>query len=202
MLPSDASAALAPVVAAFERLQVPYYVGGSAASSSFGIARSTLDIDLVADLALRHVAEFVASLGTAYYSDARMISDAIIRKSCFNLIHLATSFKVDVFAVKGRPYDRVAMQRIGKRSIDEAVPEVQYFVAAAEDVVLAKLEWYRLGDEVSETQWRDVLGVLSLQKHRLDRDYLSHWAVELGVADLLERAWNEVPADNPKSPVE
>lgn len=196
MISSDAAAAIAPVVAAFERLGVPYYVGGSAASSSFGVARSTLDIDLIADLALRHVAEFVASLETAYYADARMISDAITRKSCFNLIHLATSFKVDIFAVKRRPYDRVVLQRIGKRPIDEAAPDVQYFVAAAEDVVLAKLEWYRLGDEVSETQWRDVLGVLSLQRNRLDRAYLSHWAAELRVADLLERAWQEVPQDS------
>lgn len=193
MVPSDASAAVAPVVAAFERLGVAYYVGGSAASSSFGIARSTLDIDLVADLALRHVPAFVSALGTAYYADARMISDAIARKSCFNLIHLPTSFKVDVFAVKNRPYDRVALQRTSKRPIDEATPDVQYFVAAPEDVVLAKLEWYRLGDEVSETQWRDVLGVLTLQRHNLDRAYLSHWAAELGVADLLERAWREVP---------
>jgi hypothetical protein len=59
------------------------------------------------------------------------------------------------------------------------------FVTTAEDIILAKLEWYWMGDEVSDQQWRDILGVLLVQADRLDRDYLRKWAIELGVADLL-----------------
>jgi hypothetical protein len=51
-----------------------------------------------------------------------------------------------------------------------------------------KLRWYRLGNEVSDQQWRDLLTVTKVQRARLDLAYLRRWAVELGVADLLVRA--------------
>ena len=63
---------------------------------------------------------------------------------------------------------------------------------AWEDVVLAKLEWFRLGGEVSERQWRDILGVLKTQRDSLDIAYLQHWAKALAVADLLERTLIEL----------
>lgn len=105
---NDALNAVLPVIEAFQRLGVPYFVGGSLASSAHGVVRATLDADLVADLKPQHVAGMVAALQTDYYISAGMIHDALARRSCFNLIHLATSFKVDVFVLKGRPYDRAA----------------------------------------------------------------------------------------------
>ena len=65
------------------------------------------------------------------------------------------------------------------------------YVSTAEDIILAKLEWYRQGGEVSDRQWRDILGVLKVQAGRLDSDHLRKWAAELGVADLLMRAMEE-----------
>ena len=188
---ADALTALLPVIDAFERLGVPNYVGGSLASSAHGVVRATLDADLVADLGPQHVAGLVEALRADYYIDAGMIRSAIATRSCFNLIHLATSFKVDVFVLKGRAYDRAALARKEKRSIDTDSPEIQVFLASPEDTVLAKLEWYRLGDEVSDRQWRDVLGIFKLQQGRLDWDYLEKWAGELKVADLLGRARRE-----------
>lgn len=195
MLPSDTLTAVAPFVAELERLGVAYYVGGSVASSTHGIPRSSLDVDIVADLASQHVSPLVDALKSIYYIDARMIHDAIARRSCFNLIHLATSFKVDVFAVKDRRYGRVALDRIRKKCVNAENPTTEFFLASPEDIVLAKLEWYRLGDEVSERQWNDVMGVLKVQADALDRLYLEKWAAELGVADLLEKAWKEVETE-------
>jgi len=187
----DLVAAVAPAVRALERFGVEYYVGGSVASSAYGYTRTTADVDLVANLAPKHVAPLVEALLPDYYVSAPMISDAIARSSCFNIIHLATSFKVDVFAVKNREYDRVALGRIQEKSVDPEHPSARFFFASPEDIVLSKLEWFRLGDEVSETQWRDVIGVLKVQENSIDRAYLEKWAAELGIADLLERAWNE-----------
>ncbi|MCG2682756.1 MAG: hypothetical protein L6306_03985, partial [Planctomycetales bacterium] len=75
--------------------------------------------------------------------------------------------------------------------------EARFFLPSPEDVVLSKLEWYRLGDEVSERQWRDIAGVMKVNRASLDRKYMEQWAVELGVADLLAKAWKEVEADGP-----
>ncbi len=190
----DAITAMKPVVAEFRRLCVRYYVGGSIASIVYGQSRSTIDVDLIADLGPEHVAPLVEALHDEYYISEGMIVEAIARKSGFNLIHLPTSFKVDVFIVKDREYDRVALQRIRSDSLEDEDPSAQFFVASAEDIVLSKLEWFRLGHEVSERQWIDVLGVLKVQQNALDRAYLTKWATELDVADLLKRAWKEAEA--------
>ena len=195
MLPPETIAALNPVVAEFEKLAVAYYIGGSIVSSVLGFPRSTLDVDIVADLAPKHVAPLVDALKTRYYIAGPMILDAIARRSCFNLIHFETSFKVDVFVVKNRPYDRQVFSRITKPQTNPGTPS--FFLASAEDIILAKLEWYRLGDEMSERQWNDVLGVMKVNGLSLDRPYLDRWAVELGVADLLAKAWNEAEGDRP-----
>ena len=69
--------------------------------------------------------------------------------------------------------------------------KVSLFVLSPEDIVLAKLEWYRMGNEISDRQWRDILGVLMIQQGQLDHPYLRRMADMLGVEDLLERALQE-----------
>lgn len=93
----------------------------------------------------------------------------------------------DVFILKDRPFDReVFARRMGTPLFGES--EGYFSVVTAEDTILLKLEWYRLGGEVSDRQWNDVRGVVKTQHDRLDRVYLQHWASEIGVSDLLERA--------------
>lgn len=48
-----------------------------------------------------------------------------------------------------------------------------------------------MGGEVSDRQWRDILGVMKIREGDLDFDYLRKWARELNVIDLFERALNE-----------
>lgn len=187
----DAVTAVLPVVAALERLGIRYYIGGSVASSAYGHVRTTLDVDLVADLQPQHVGPLAAALEGSYYVSVAVIHEALARRSCFNLIHLATMFKVDVFVVGQHAYDRQAFARIRPGLIDDDNPASRVLFASPEDVILSKLQWYRLGEEVSETQWRDVLGVMRAQGESLDREYLHRWAAELGLADLLEKAWEE-----------
>jgi hypothetical protein len=96
-------------------------------------------------------------------------------------------FKVDVFISKQRPFDRSQFQRRVKVVV-ATHPERAAYVATPEDTILAKLEWYKAGQQASDRQWRDAIGVVQAQGSRLDTAYLRHWADVLGLSDLLERA--------------
>jgi hypothetical protein len=187
MSDSDLVAALRPLAEALDALGVRYYLGGSVASSAHGVARASLDADVVALLEPQHVEALAARLMGAYYIPMARLRSAVATRSSCNFIHLATMFKIDLFVSKGRPFDRVAAARARDEVIDEGPAAPRFPVASPEDTVLAKLEWFRLGGETSERQWWDVVGVLRVTPN-VDRAYLEHWAASLDVADLLRRA--------------
>jgi hypothetical protein len=191
---SDVIAALEPVVEALESLGVRYYVGGSLASSTHGVPRASIDADVIAELRLDHVAPLVARLEPAYYVDEGRVHAAVLARRSFNAIHLATMFKVDVFVAKARPFDAEAMTRARPETLEETPGARRFVVASAEDTLLAKLEWFRAGGEVSDRQWADILGILNAAGARLDQAYLARWAEALGVRDLLDRARGDASA--------
>lgn len=192
MTAPDLVAALLPVIEALDSLGVRYYVGGSVASSIHGVPRASIDADVIAELHAEHVAPLAARLSALFYLDDARMRDAVERRLSFNVIHLATMFKVDVFVSKGRPFDVEASGRARLESLGESPEAPKARVASPEDTLLAKLEWYRRGGESSERQWSDIAGLLRVRAGRLDLAYLVDWAEALGVADLLERASRQV----------
>jgi hypothetical protein len=191
MSQSPVLTAMLPVIETLDHLRIDYYVGGAVASLAYGIYRTTADVDIIAEIPLEQVDAFVESLKDTYYVDADMIKDAIWHRSEFNVIHLGTMFKVDVFLPQRRPFDRSVYQRVRKSELQILDERFLVNMESPEDVILTKLEWYKMGAEVSDRQWGDILGVLKVQKQLLNREYLCHWAIEIGVANLLARAFQE-----------
>ncbi len=187
----DILVALTPVVVALEELGVRYHIGGSVASSAHGIARATVDVDLVVELSEEGALPLAQTLRPSFYVDEDSVRSAVRDRGSFNLIHLATMVKIDVFVSKGRPFDRSVQERARPERLDEDPTSRTFFVESPEDVILSKLQWYRAGGDASRKQWADVLGVLKAQAGALDREYLTKWAASLGMPDLLARALGE-----------
>lgn len=190
------------ILAAFDRLEIHFFVGGSVASGTYGLPRQTNDIDMVADIAGEDIPDLHNELSQSFYADEEEIRQAVDRGRSFNLIHLKSAFKFDIFPVGSNRFARSELLR--RRYTTASVPgieNIEFPVASAEDTILSKLVWFRKGGSVSERQWQDIQGVIRVQVGRLDHIYLDKWAAELGVVDLLAKAISlGSQPDYPKTP--
>jgi len=189
MTSPDILIALKSVITAFNELSIPYYIGGSLASSVYGMPRTTLDADIVANISLNHITALKSKLKKEYYIDENMIKNAIKSSSSFNLIHLETAIKIDVFVYKDNPYQQNAIERRVEDTLIENDQNSKFYFASPEDIIINKLKWYQIGNRVSERQWLDVIGVIKIQGNTLDKTYLKKWAIKLELIELLEKAF-------------
>jgi hypothetical protein len=178
------------VLEVLQRFGIAYHLGGSYASAIHGVPRQTHDVDVVADMGPGHVTGFTRALEGDFFVDEQAVARAVSERTSVNLVHLATGVKVDLFIKGTTAFDASEFKRrVVVRLGDERPQDV--FVKSAEDTVLRKLLWFRLGGEVSDRQWQDVRGIVSVQGDRLDVDYLTRSADDLGVRDLLDRVLTE-----------
>ncbi|RRR67620.1 MAG: hypothetical protein EI684_18710 [Candidatus Viridilinea halotolerans] len=176
--------ALNPVIDVLERLDVGHYIGGSVASITYGVPRSTMDVDIALQLTRRDIGAFVASLTAHYYIDGESVREAVSNQSSFNLIPLRGAVKLDLFVPERSPFMQSVFERVRYVPLapDASRP---YCLPSAEDIILLKLRWYALGNRTSSTQRGDVIGVLQTQAELLDLAYLRRWAAFLKLSDLL-----------------
>jgi hypothetical protein len=156
---------------------------GSFASSYHGMPRATQDIDFVVAPGPGQVESFVRLLPeTEYYVDLQTALDALSRQSQFNVIDLATGWKIDLIIRKSRPF---SIEEFDRREPVE-VEGLRLFIASAEDVVLSKLEWARGG--ASARQIEDAAGILRVRSSGLDQEYLGRWVRTLDLAPQWQAA--------------
>ncbi|HBE20421.1 MAG TPA: hypothetical protein DEG17_15225 [Cyanobacteria bacterium UBA11149] len=172
-------------------LSIPYYVGGSVASSTHGEPRATQDVDIIVDIKTQEVEPLIQALSGEFYISEIAVNDAINGKvSSFNVIHLESVAKADIFVMKNEPF---ALSKMERRQIHIPFnnPEKAFYICTPEDTILQKLVWHRMAFGDSPRQWRDILGVLKLQGDTLDFDYLWEWAETLHLESDLDRAFSE-----------
>jgi Nucleotidyltransferase of unknown function (DUF6036) len=170
------------ITSALDRAQIPYMLTGSFASAYHGVPRATQDIDLVIEATEERLRTFVQLLpDDQYYVDLDAALDACKRQSLFNVIDMATGWKVDLIVCKSRAYSQTEFSRRKRLHVQG----IDLFVASAEDVVLSKLEWAKLAK--SQRHIADAAGILRIKMSLLDRTYLEKWISVLGLTDQ----WNE-----------
>jgi hypothetical protein len=170
-----------------EKENIPYLVGGSLASSLYGIPRLTQDIDIVAELSETGLKKIIPVLSDAFYVDEAMALDAIRRGKSFNIIDKEFLFKVDVFISGKDDLSIEEMRRRVRHTIADSGSQTMY-LCSPEDIIAHKLYWFKLGDGVSERQWNDAVNVIKVQGNRLDHEYLKQICAARGVLNLLQKA--------------
>lgn len=175
-----------------DTLSIPYYVGGSIASSAHGEPRSTQDADIAISIRKKQTQSLMQAMQSEFYISDIAVEDALRGKSSsFNVIHLETAIKADIYLIKpDREYEQSQLDRRQQFYPDDR-PELTFYICSPKDIILQKLIWYRMSRFQSDKQWRDILGVMKLQADSLDRTYLQHWSSQLNVASEIDRAFFE-----------
>jgi len=178
--------AFEPIRSALEQAGIRYAIGGSWASTTFGEPRFTNDIDILGEFTEANLPDFLRRLPDSFYFDADEAFSAIPRGRSFNVIYMPTAFKFDFFPA--------AAFALGRQELDRAIhisntglTEAPAPFVTPEDILLAKLFWFRSGADISEVQWRDLKGIARTCAGSLDNFYLQVNAQTLGVRDLLEK---------------
>jgi len=168
------SAVFEKLRAALDAAGIPYFVTGSFASSAHGIPRSTNDIDIVIAPSPQQLDSLLKQFPETDFATNRDDAfDALRQRSLFNVVDYATMWKIDFIIRQPTPFDT---SRFSRRGIVE-IAGVMLYTASAEDILIAKMLWAKLGE--SERQIMDAAGIIQVQGEDLDRGYVNRWVATL-----------------------
>jgi hypothetical protein len=173
------------VLAALQAVGIPYMVTGSFASSIHGEPRASQDIDIVIAPTREQLVDLVRRFpDDRYYADEEDALDSFAHGDMFNIIDYGSGWKVDFIFLKQRPFSQAEFAR----RKEEDLAGLRLTVATAEDILIAKLEWAKLGE--SQRQLEDAASIIRIKGDQLDTGYVDTWVNELG----LEHQWSAARA--------
>lgn len=173
------------VIGILKECKIEYMITGSFASNIHGIPRATFDADIVISPDAKKLGKFIERIKDDFYVNVDMVKRAIQEKRIFNVIHFDTGFKIDFIIKKDGEY----YENEFRRRKPFKLRGKKYFFASPEDTILAKLIWTKKSG--SEKQFNDALGIIKIQKERLDYAYLKKWANTLSITQLLDKLLKE-----------
>jgi hypothetical protein len=166
-----------------EQAAIPYMLTGSFASSVYGMHRGSADIDFIIAADEAGIRRLLDQLPpNDFYSELNQALEACRSNSMFNLIDSVSGLKVDFIFLKRRRFSHEEFERRKKATVGE----VPLYIATPEDIVVAKLEWAKLGE--SSRQIEDAAGILKVRADELDISYIEKWVSELGLTSEWSRA--------------
>ncbi len=160
-------------------------IGGSVATGAYGEPRATNDLDVTVRVPASRVRDVPRLLGPEFAVDEEALDEAVRLRRSTNIFYLPSFLKIALFVRRQDPYDRA---EFGRKVRIEPAPGLAFYASSVDDNLLWKLRWFRMGGEVSDQQWRDVLGVLRVSGPVVEPDTLRKWARHHGVDVLLDRA--------------
>lgn len=169
------------IIDIFNKHKIEYMITGSFASNLHGVPRATFDTDIVIKADETSLAKFTKEVSKEFYVEEKTGATALGQSEMFNIVHYDTGFKIDLIPIKHRSYSEIEFSRC--QPIDFAGRKCWF--SSPEDAILSKLEWAKIG--ASEKQFSDALGIVKVQRDKLDWEYLHKWAKELSVVDLLDK---------------
>ncbi|OZH53703.1 hypothetical protein AFK68_15885 [Hydrocoleum sp. CS-953] len=174
-----------------DNLNIPYYLSRGLASSFWGERRQTEDADIAIILEPDKVEQLITALSTEFYLSDTAIDDALRgRTNSFNVIHTASAIKADIYPIKqSNDFELSAMSR--RKQVKLFSGNKSIYITSPEDIILHKLIWYKIADNYSLKQWRDILGVIKARRKILDFDYLRLWSSQLKLTPELDKALDE-----------
>jgi hypothetical protein len=166
---------LTRAISTCESLNVPYMVVGSVASMAYGEYRSTNDIDIVIQLKANDVSAFCNAFPEPdFYVSDSAVREAIRFQRMFNVIETRTGYKIDFAISQDSPWGKSQLER---RRSTEILPGVIGYTASPEDVIIAKMLYYKEGE--SEKHLRDIAAMCRITGDTFDNDYLHTWIERL-----------------------
>ncbi len=176
----EQSELLGYLVRCLEKINIPYFVTGAIACIAYGEPRLTNDIDIVADMNDKHIAQLKECFPEGeFYLDPEAIREAVRRRHQFNIIHPASGLKIDVMISKRDAFDKSRFSRIKRM---RPLEDTEANFASPEDVIIKKMEYYNEGS--SEKHIRDIMGMLKISGEMIDQEYISLWAKRLSLEDI------------------
>jgi hypothetical protein len=171
-----AAALLGSVIHALDAAGVPFMLTGSLAAAYYGAGRATMDVDVIIDPTGSQLDALLESLtAPGIYVSHEAAAEALADRSMFNVVDVTSGWKADLIVRKNRPFSEIEFGR-RQRAEYEGHP---LWVTSVEDLIIAKLEWARLG--ASSRQLEDVAELLRLHAGSLDRPYLDRWIADMGL---------------------